>query len=120
MSSDDNSKGDSVEINRRAVLRGAATSAVGAVAFAGGASAATQDSDVDPDKVIGPQETIEPDRIVEDINTVQGVTESDCYTDYTCKSEPCGGQQGRVYKRECCRRGGGYICDEYSYTSDCC
>lgn len=111
---------DQVQINRRAVLRKTATGAVGAAAFAGAASADTTERTIDSDEVIDPEEATEPDRVVEDLDNVPGIEQADCYTEYICRDERCKGQLGRVYKRECCRRGGGYICGDYRYTQNCC
>lgn len=121
MASDGDNDGDSVEINRRTVLRGAATSTIGTVAFTSVATAATTERAAGSGKVLTSEEAPKPNRIVENLDNVSGVEPEDCYTEIDCRNEQCvDGGFRRVYERDCCRRGGGYICEDYERTNRCC
>lgn len=72
--------------------------------------------DVDVVTVAKETETTDADRIVEPGGLP--ATASDCYTDADCRSG-CSGR-GQVYERQCCRSGGGYICEDWQATPFCC
>lgn len=109
---------DDSDHRRRDVLRKVAGGAVASVALSGVASAAG--GGIDSSRVPGPEDRVDPDRVVENIRQVE-MTSSDCYTEYKCVSEGCKfTEDERAYERTCCRRGGGYICEDWQATDQCC
>lgn len=102
--------------SRRKVLKLVAGSGIATGALFGTASATP--NSVDSAQVVAEDAQVEPDRVVEDLSQVE--PDADCKTEYTCFSDACGNYSQTWYRRQCCMQGGGYICEDWQSTGDCC
>ena len=106
--------------SRRSVLKSVAGSAVGTAVLTGTASASSPDP-IDSTGLPDEADLIDPDRVVEDLSSVAGAGCDDCRTECKCSGSGCKGYDyEKAYCRECCRCGGGYICEDWEYIGRCC